>query len=165
MTTRTRIRTFEWQDPMANAASKISDLSGLEFLSAIVRGEIPQPPIADAMDFHLAAVENGRAVFRSRPQEFHYNPIGSVHGGYYGTLLDSCMSCAVHSTLDVAAGYTTLEYKINLVRGLREEDGEVSAEGTVVHRGRRIATAEGRITDASGKLYAHGTATCLIMQA
>ncbi len=156
-------RTFSWADPKANASSTMSELSGLEFLSAIVRGDVPQPPIAATLDFQLAEVVDGRAVFRSRPQAFHYNPIGTVHGGYYGVLLDSCMSCAVHSTLEAGVVYTTLEYKINLVRALNESHGEITAEGTVIHRGRRMATAEGRIVDASGKIYAHGTATCMIL--
>lgn len=159
-----RSRTFQWADPQAHSAKRLAKMTGVEFLSGIVRGEIPQPPIAATLDFFLAEVEVGRAVFRSRPQEFHYNPIGTVHGGFYGTLLDSCMSCAVHSTLEAGVGYTTLEYKTHLVRGLKEEDGEITAEGVVVHRGRRIATAEGKILDSNGKLYAHGTATCLIME-
>ncbi len=102
-------------------------------------------------------------MFRSRPQEFHYNPIGTVHGGFYGTLLDSCMSCAIHTMLDGGKGYTTLEYKINLVRALSDDVGEIFAEGNLVHLGRRIATADGRVVDAAGKLYAHGTVTCIIL--
>jgi len=160
-----RSRTFDWADPKANISPETAKLTGLEFLSAIVRGDIPQPPIAVALDFHLSEVSDGVAVFRSLPQEFHYNPIGTVHGGYYGTMLDSCMSCAVHSTLEAGAVYTTLEYKVHLVRALTESDGEVSAKGEVVHRGRRTATSEGRIVDGNGKLYAHGTATCMILSA
>ncbi|MEL6289821.1 MAG: PaaI family thioesterase [Pseudomonadota bacterium] len=155
-------RTVTWHDPAATFAAH-DGLDGLAFLEAIVRGDIPQPPIAQSLDFRLVEVASGRAVFATEAQPFHFNPIGTVHGGLYGTVLDSCMSCAVHSTLEAGAGYTTVEYKVNIVRGLRPQDGVVRAEGTVVHRGRRIATAEGRIIGDGGRLFAHGTATCMIL--
>ena len=144
-----RLRTVTWQDPLAATPAEFRSMSGLDFLSAIVRGDVPQPPIAESLDFRLAEVREGEAVFVSEPQEFHYNPIGTVHGGYYGTILDSAMSCAVHATLAPGERYTTLEYKVNIVRGLSAEDGTVRGEGRVVHRGRRIATSEGRIVDAN----------------
>ncbi|MEO0620037.1 MAG: PaaI family thioesterase [Pseudomonadota bacterium] len=158
-----RSRTVTWQDPAISAAAHAGNMTGLAFLTAIVEGTVAQPPIARSLDFRLAEVSDGRAVFHATPQEFHFNPIGTVHGGFYGTLLDSCMSCAVHATLPAGVGYTTVEFKVNVVRGLRTDAGEISAVGEVVHRGRRIATSQGRIVDADGKLYAHGTATCMLL--
>jgi uncharacterized protein (TIGR00369 family) len=140
----------------------LASMSGLEFLQAIARGELPGPPIAKTLGFNLAEVEEGRAVFISEPGLHHYNPIGTVHAGFTATLLDSCMACAVHSTLPKGTGYTTMEFKISLLRPMTTETGPVRAEGTLLSRGRRAATAEGRLTDAQGKLLAHATTTCLI---
>lgn len=137
--------------------------SGLDVLRGMIDGSLPQPPISKALDFRIVEASNGAAVFVCTPQHLHYNPIGSVHGGLSGTLLDSAMGCAVMSTLDAGTGYTTLEYRVHLVRGMTDKTGPVRAEGRIVHVGRRIATAEGRIIDANGTLYAHGTTTCLIM--
>jgi uncharacterized protein (TIGR00369 family) len=136
--------------------------SGLEFLRGLIDGRHPVPPIADLMGFSLTEVNFGRAVFESTPQLRHYNPIGSVHGGYAATLLDSCMGCAVHTTLPVGAGYTTLEFKVTLIRGITTETGPVTAEGKVLNSGRRAASAEGRLTDGKGRLLAHATTTCLV---
>jgi uncharacterized protein (TIGR00369 family) len=116
------------------------------------------------MNFGLAELEEGRAVFTVEPAEYHYNPIGVVHGGLAATLLDSAMGCAVHSTLPAGAGYTTLEVKVNFVRPLTAETGEVRCEAEVIHVGGRTATAEGKVLDASGKLYAHATTTCIIFR-
>jgi uncharacterized protein (TIGR00369 family) len=138
-------------------------MSGLEFLQAIVRGDLPQPPIGDVFDFDLLEVEKGRVVFAGTPDRRFYNPIGSVHGGYAATLLDSCMGCAVHSILDAGVGYTTLEFKVQLVRAMTEETGLVRAEGTVLHSGRRTATGHGELRDRSGRLLAHGSTTCIIL--
>ncbi len=140
----------------------LEQMSGLEFLSAIRDGRLPAAPIAHTLDFELSEVEHGRALFCGTPGFAHYNPIGSVHGGWYATLLDSCMACAVQSTLPKGSGYTTLEFKINLVRAITGDTGPVDAEGKVVQAGRRIGVAEGRLTDGAGKLLAHGTTTCLI---
>lgn len=140
----------------------IRTMSGLEFLSRIAAGELPGPPIADLLGFRLAEVAEGRAVFVSEPRRHHYNPIGSVHGGFAATLLDSCMACSVQSRLPAGKGYTTLEFKVNLVRPLSDETGPVRAEGTAIQVGSRVGTAEGRLVDGSGKIYAHGTTTCLI---
>lgn len=158
-----RSRTYEWDCPDA-IHSEAQTMSGLEFLKKSMLGEERRPPIANTLDFYLAEVDEGKAAFVSTPAEFHYNPIGTVHGGYFGTLLDSAMGCAVHSTLSPGEGYTTLEYKINLVRALTSEVGEVRCEGWVVHRGRRMGTAEGKIIDAAGKIYAHGSTTCMIFE-
>jgi len=139
--------------------------SGLEFLQKFALGELPRPPIGALMDFKLLEVGPGRAVFTVEPAEYHYNPIGTVHGGLAATLLDSAMSCAVHSMLPPGVGYTTLEMKVNFVRALTVATGTVRSEGSVIHMGSRTATAEGRIVDLSGKLYAHATTTCLVLPA
>ncbi|HKD14618.1 MAG TPA: PaaI family thioesterase [Candidatus Angelobacter sp.] len=137
-------------------------LSGYELMKRIQEGELPVPPIGKVFNFRLAEVEPGRAVFTGQPSFDYYNPIGSVHGGYAATLLDSCMGCAVHSTLPAGVGYTTLEIKVNFVRPILENTGMLRAEGKIISGGKRIGTAEGRVVDSEGRLYAHGTTTCLI---
>ncbi|MDX1434082.1 MAG: PaaI family thioesterase [Gammaproteobacteria bacterium] len=158
-----RTRTFSWGDPLVTAAAA-RRLDGLAFLQAIVAGEYPQPPMAATLGFALVEVERGRAVFEVEPQEFHYNPIGTAHGGLAATLLDSALGCAVHSQLAAGVGYTTLEFKVNLTRAITRETGRLRAEGRVIHGGRTTAMADASLRDAAGKLYAHGTTTCLIMQ-
>lgn len=158
-----RTRTFSWQDPMISAEAA-KNLSGLQFMQAIQRGELPPPPIANLIDMDISEVEKGRCVFSLRPAEFHYNPIGSVHGGIFCTLLDSAMGCAVQTSLPAGSGYTTLELKVNLVRPLTAKTGQVFCEGKVIYGGGRVATAEGRIYDEEGKLYGHATTTCLIFR-
>jgi len=137
-------------------------LTGLELLTRIMEGTLPAPPIQRALDFRLIKVARGSTIFAGIPRHDFYNPLDSVHGGYTAALLDSCMACAVHSTLEVGFSYATLEVKINYVRAIVAETGEVRAEGKIINAGRRIATAEGRLVDSGGKLYAHGTTTCLI---
>ena len=137
-------------------------LSGMEYIKAIVGGELPAPPISELIGFRLVQAEPGHAVFEMEPGPQHYNPIGSVHGGIALTLLDSAMGCAVHTLLEQGVGYTTLEVKTNFVRPITADTGLIRCEGVVIHRGGRIATAEGKLTDANGKLLAHGTTTCLI---
>lgn len=137
-------------------------MTGLEMLTEMMSGRLPGPPIMELLDFGLTEVENGRAVFEGVPQFKHYNPLGTVHGGYTATLLDSCMGCAVHSTLPKGIGYTTLEFKVSLIRALTKDTGLVRAEGKVLNAGRRAATAEGRVIDGKGRLLAHATTTCLI---
>lgn len=158
-----RTHTVEWQDPhaLSNAGRA---LSGLEFLQKMIAGELPPPPIAELMGFGPIEVGEGFAVFDVEPAEYHYNPIGVVHGGLAATLLDSAMGCAVHSTLPAGVGYTTLEIKVNYIRALRTGMGRVRCEAKVIHVGGRTATAEGRVIDAGGKLCAHGTTTCLILR-
>ncbi len=158
-----RTRTVSWEDPRA-LAEAARGLSGLEYLRKIASGELPRPPFGALLDFGLSELEEGRAVFTVEPAEYHYNPIGVVHGGLAATLLDSAMGCAVHSTLPAGVGYTTLEIKVNYVRALTAETGEVRCEARAIHIGGRTATAEGRVVDADGKLYAHGTTTCLIFR-
>jgi uncharacterized protein (TIGR00369 family) len=154
--------SFTWQDPLATAEAA-KTMSGLEFLQAIAGGRLPQPPIAHALHYRLADAEPGRAVFVLDPHELQYNPIGTVHGGVVATVLDSAMSCAVQSLLPAGVGYTTAEIKINFVRPVTLASGRLQAIGTALHQGRRLATAEGRLVDAAGKLYGHGTTTCLIL--
>src|SRR5215207_11543540 len=158
-----RTRTVSWEDPRA-LAEAARGLTGLEFLNRVAAGELPRPPISALMNFGLAELEEGRAIFTAEPAEYHYNPIGVVHGGLAATLLDSAMGCAVHSVLPAGAGYTTLEIKVNYIRALTAETGEVRCEARVIHVGGRTATAEGKVLDAAGKLYAHATTTCIIFR-
>lgn len=158
-----RTWTITWADPLPVAeANRL--LSGLEFLRRIVEGELPPPPMLMLLGGRMAEAEEGRVVFTARPAEYHYNPIGMVHGGLAATLLDSAMGCAVHSMLPAGVGYTTLEVKVNFVRAITLATSELRAEGSILHLGGRTATAEGRLTDAAGTLYAHGTTTCLILR-
>ena len=163
----------EWQAAQARIDSavrewgfatreQIGDQSGLEVMQAVMRGDLPGPPIARTLDFGLVEVDFGRAVFQGRPGMAHYNPLGSVHGGWFATLLDSCVGCAVHTTLAPGKGYTTAELKINIVRPLTVKVPLVRAEGKVIHVGSRMATADGRITGPDGKLYAHASTTCFL---
>jgi uncharacterized protein (TIGR00369 family) len=138
-------------------------VTGLEFLRAIASGELPGAPIAELMGFEPVEAEEGRVVFACLPGLQHYNPIGSVHGGLAATLLDSAMGCAVQSTLPEGRGYTTLELKVNFTRPITADTGRMLCEGTIVHRGTRVATAEGRVfAESDERLLAHGTTTCLL---
>jgi uncharacterized protein (TIGR00369 family) len=148
--------------PGIAAQEQVRALSGMEMFEAIFAGELPPPPIGETLDFVPIRMEPGVAVFQGRPQLRHYNPLGTVHGGWFATLLDSAVGCAVHTTLPAGKGYTTLELKVNMVRALNEQVPFVRAEGKVIHAGRQVATAEGRIIGPDGKLYAHATTTCLI---
>lgn len=153
-----------WDDPAALAAEGLKR-PPLEFLEAVRDGRVPTAPISQLLGFHLDEVEKGRAVFGADPGEQHYNPIGVVHAGLAATMLDSAMACAVHSALPEGSGYTTLETKFNLVRGITAETGRIEAEGRLVNLGRRVGTAEGRLTAVeTGKLLAHGTSTCLVVE-
>ena len=158
-----RSRNVTWEDPLVGAALA-RKLSGLEYLRAIADGRIPPPPIATLLGMSLGEIEPGRVTFNLDVGEHLYNPIGSVHGGVFCTLLDSAMSCAVHTTLGVGHAYTTLELKVNLVKALTLDTARVVAEGQVITTGRRVATASGRIVGPDGTLYAHGTTTCLIFE-
>jgi len=161
--THKRTRTMTWEDPLP-ALMRAREMSGLEYLRAIQDGRIPMSPIGALVDMRLVEVSDGRAVFELKPAEFHYNPIGSVHGGIAATLLDSAMGCAINTMLPRGVSYTTLELKVNYVRPMTRDTGMVRAEGGVIHLGGRIALAEGRLVDAAGKLYAHATTTCLVIR-
>ena len=158
-----RERTVAWDDPLVGGRAART-MSGMEYLRAMMRGEFPPPPIAMTLGFTLHEVDDGRAVFGVEPAEFHYNPIGMVHGGVAATLMDSAMGCAVHTRLPAGVGYTTLEMKVNLLRAITMDTGPVKCEGTLLHLGRTTALAEARITDAAGRLLAHATSTCLIVR-
>jgi uncharacterized protein (TIGR00369 family) len=159
-----RERTITWSDPL-EVAGAAHGRSGLEHLRAMASGEVPPAPIAELLEFGPVDVEPGRVVFRMEPQEFHYNPIGSVHGGVAATLLDSALGCAVQTMLPPGVGYTTLELKVNYVRPIAVGQGAVRAEGRIVHLGTKVATAEGRIVrERDGKLVAHASTTCLILR-
>ena len=142
----------------------VAGLSGLEVMQAMLAGRLPYPHIADTLDFSLVEVEVGKAVFQGRPQLKHYNPLGSVHGGWYATLLDSALGCAVHTTMPAGRAYTTAELSVYIVRAATDRTGPLRAIGTVIHTGRQLATAEARIVGPDGKVYAHGTTTCLVFE-
>ena len=139
-------------------------LSGLETMRRLIAGEFSAPSIAGTLGFRLVEVEEGRAVFEGEPSERVLNPLGIVHGGWALTLIDSCTGCAAHTTLPAGVGYTTVETKANFVRAITPQTGLVRAEGRVVSAGRTIITAEGKITDAKGRLLAHGTSTLIVLR-
>jgi len=144
------------------SAERQKQMSGLDFVRGLVDGTLPLNTIAQTLGYDVSEVENGRVVVTAIPNGIHLNPAGTVHGGFAATLLDSCMGLAVQSTLERGVGQTTLEFKISLLRPITPETGVIKAEGIVLSRGRRVGTAEGRITDDKGRLLAHGTTTCLI---
>lgn len=154
--------TVTWSDP-ATLAHAGRTMKGIDFLRAIRDGRLPPPPMAELLGFRLVEVEPGHAVFEALPGEHHYNPIGVVHGGLAMTLLDSAMGCAVQTHMPAGGGYTTLEAKTNLVRAVTDRSGPLRAIGKLLHAGRRVATAEARLVDGAGKLYAHATSTCMVL--
>lgn len=156
-----RSRTYEWQDPAVTAAA-VGRGTGLEFLRDIAAGRLPGPPVGATVDFTLDEVEHGRAVFSLLPGEEHYNPIGSVHGGIFATLLDSAAGCAVQSTLPRGTGYTSLDLTVKFLRPVTVETGRVRAVGRVVSSGRRTALAEAQLFDTADRLLAHATSSCLL---
>jgi uncharacterized protein (TIGR00369 family) len=136
--------------------------TGLQQMQALLQGLTPPAPISETLDFLLLSVADGEAVFQGRPQFKHYNPLGSVHGGWFAALLDSALGCSVHTTLPFGRGYTTLEFKVNLVRALTDKVPLVRAVGRVVHRGRQVTTSEAELVGHDGRLYAHASTTCLL---
>ena len=157
-----RTRTIQWEDPLATAA-RGRDMSGLEFLEAIRSGQVPPPPIALLLGFSIVELGEGQVTFALTPSEYHYNPIGVVHGGVAATLLDTVMGCAVQSKLPRGRAYTTLDVHVRYLRPLTARTGRVLGTGTVVHAGQTTATAEGRVVDQDGRLYATGTTSCLLL--
>ena len=143
---------------------QVAGRSGLELLQAMLRGELPYPPIARTLSFQLLEVGEGRAVFQGAPGPEHLNPMGGLHGGWYATLLDSALGCAVHTMMPPGRGYTTAELGVNLVKAIGPKVQRVRAEGKVLHCGRQLATAEARLYGPDGTLYAHGTTTCLVFE-
>ena len=142
----------------------MAGMEGIDFVRAIFDGRLPAPPIMQSIEPFDSTAEPGVVVMHSTPAFRHYNPIGSVHGGYAATLLDSVMGLAVHSSLPPGTGYTTLEFKISFIRGMTKDTGPVRSEGRTLNVGRRAATAEARLTDAKGRLLAHATTTCLVFE-
>lgn len=161
LTTAERTRTFSWSDPRRNAA-ELGRRSGLELLQAMSRGELPAPPVMHLLGMEGLQAEEGRVVVTMRAQEFHYNPLGGVHGGILATLLDTAAACAVHSTLPAGIGYTSLDLTTKFLRPVSVDSGLLRCEGTVISRGRRTALAQSQLTDAQGRLLAHATSSCLI---
>jgi uncharacterized protein (TIGR00369 family) len=161
--THERALSIAWEDPMV-VATAVRGMSGLSFLEAMKKEEVPLPPICELVGFEPVEVEESRVVFECVPGEQHYNPIGAVHGGLACTLLDSAMGCAVHTMLPAGVGYTTVELKVSFLRPITLKTGRLLCEGTIIHLGSRIATAEARLLDTSGKLYGHATTTCMILR-
>jgi uncharacterized protein (TIGR00369 family) len=158
-----RQRRYEWEDPaIAGAAAR--EVAGADFFSAIISGALPRPPITATLDFDLVSVQPGRVVFEITPSEFHYNPIGSVHGGVAATLCDSACGCAVHSMLPAGTSYTSLDLSVKFLRAITASTGRLRCEGTVTHLGSRTALAQAMLSDDGGKLYAQATSSCLIFR-
>jgi uncharacterized protein (TIGR00369 family) len=157
-----RRRTYEWADPVELAGTG-RGLAGLEFLTGLTDGRLPPPPVATTTGIEAVEFGAGRAVFALTPAEWQYNPIGSVHGGILATLADSALGCAVHSALPAGTGYTSLDLVLKFTRAVTVASGRVVAVGEVVSLGRRVATSQVTLTDAAGRVVAHGTSTCLVM--
>ena len=164
MSVAERSRTFTWADPAAMAQAGRRK-PGLDYLREIVAGTLDPPPVAELLGLTIIEVQEGRAVFAVDPAEWMYNPIGSVHGGIAATVLDSCMGCAIHTTLEAGVGYTTTDLHVRYIRAMTDATGRVLAEGKVIHSGRRTATAEGRLfVERDGSLIAHATTGCAILR-
>jgi len=156
-------RTFTWEDP-TEGAQKAQQMSGFDYLQAMNDGRIPLPPLLHTLDFKVDHMEPGEVIFSFQPQEFHYNPIGSVHGGVISAILDSAMGCSLHSLLPAGVGYTTLELKVNFLKAVNIQSGILKATGKVIYSGSRTALTEARLTDDKGVVYAHATSTCMILK-
>jgi uncharacterized protein (TIGR00369 family) len=159
----TRSRTIEWKDPRKPARAALG-MDGLSYLQALLAGDIPAPPIVSVMNMTLESVSTGEAVFGIDPDESLYNPIGAVHGGAICTILDSATGCAVHSTLDAGWGYTSIEIKVNYLRGTSDDSGHLTATGRVVKGGSRVAFAEASLADSQGRLIATASSTLLVFE-
>ncbi|MES2360396.1 MAG: PaaI family thioesterase [Pseudomonadota bacterium] len=162
-TVRARMLAGGGKPGLAHPAD-VAGKTGMETMQAMLSGALPYPHIAETLDFALIEVAPGKAVFQGTPQLKHYNPLGTVHGGWYATLLDSSVGCAVHTMMPAGRGYTTAELSVNIVRAASHKSGPLRAIGTVIHCGKQLATAEGRIVGPDGKLYAHATTTCLVFE-
>jgi uncharacterized protein (TIGR00369 family) len=158
-----RNRAYDWDDPAISAAAA-RELDGVTFLTALLNGSLPAPPVARTLDFAPVSVEPGSVVFEFTPAEIHYNPIGTVHGGVLSTLCDSACGCAVQSMLPAGTYYTSLDLSVKFLRPVTSGTGRMRCAGTVAHLGGRSALAEARLTDATGKLYAHATSSCMIFR-
>jgi uncharacterized protein (TIGR00369 family) len=163
MDTNLRSRTHSWQDPV-EASRKGLQLSGIDYLRAMSNGELPPPPLMSTLDFSIGEIAPGVVTFHMEPKEFHYNPLGSVHGGVITALLDSAMGCSIQSLLPKGTGYTTLELKVNFLRPITTKSGNLTCIGKAIHSGSKIALTEAQITDGRGKIVAHGVSTCMLLQ-
>jgi len=150
--------------PGVATPDQVAGMTGLQMMQAMLAGKLPYPPIARTLDFQLLEVDDGRALFQGTPGPVHLNPMGGIHGGWYATLLDSALGCAVHTKMPAGRGYTTAELGVNLVRAIGNKAPRVRAEGKVIHCGRQLATAEARLYGPDGTLYAHATTTCLVFE-
>lgn len=159
-----RTRTFEWLDP-ARVVHLARSMAGVDFLRSVCDKQIEAAPLGQCLNFQLVEVEVGRVVFAIKPAEYHYNPIGTVHGGVLATLCDSAMGATVHSTLQKGEAYTSLEIKVNFLRPVTVDSGMLRCEGKLISRGSRIAVVTAQLIDETGKLYAHASSTCLISAA
>jgi uncharacterized protein (TIGR00369 family) len=159
---RTESRTFSWAAPGQADLTRLGELDGLGQLQAMVDGELPPPPIMATLGFTDFRPERGRVVVEMPAAEFHYNPLGGVHGGVISTLLDTAAACAVHSTLGVGEGYTSLDLTVKFLKPVTVESGTLTCEGTVIQRGRRTALAQSQLSDEHGRLVAHATSTCMV---
>src|SRR5690242_12390806 len=157
----TRTRTFTWSDPALSAAL-VGQKSGLELLQAMSNGDLPSPPIMSLIDLAGLTAEEGSVTVELDPQEFHYNPLGTMHGGIIATLLDTAAACSVHTTLPAGVGYTSLDLTVKFLRPITLKTGRITCTGSVLQKGRRTALAEARLTDAAGRLLAYASSTCLI---
>jgi uncharacterized protein (TIGR00369 family) len=161
---QTRTRTYSWTDPAEHAAL-LGTTDGLTLLRGMAAGELPPPPIMKLIDIAGMAVEPGRVTFFLDPREFHYNPLGSMHGGVISTLLDSAAACSLHSTLPAGVGYTSLDLNVKFLRAVTVDSGRLACTGGVLQKGRRTALTEARLTDSAGRLIAHATSSCMIFEA
>lgn len=161
--TKQRQRIYSWGNPLEGVELS-KELSGLEYLRAIKTGEAPASPLINTLDFSLGELEAGKASFQFEPQEFHYNPNGSVHGGVITAILDSAMGCTLHSLLPKGTVYTTLELKVNFLKRVHDKSGVLTATGKMIHLGNSTALVEAELTDESGKKYAYAVSTCMLLK-
>ena len=150
--------------PGLSRPDQIAGKTGLQVMQAMLNGELPYAHISETLDYSLLEVGEGMAIFQGTPQLKHYNPLGTVHGGWYATLLDSALGCAIHTMMPIGRAYTTAELSVNIVRAASHKSGPLRATGKVIHCGKQLATAEAKIIGADGKLYAHATTTCLVFE-
>jgi uncharacterized protein (TIGR00369 family) len=160
-TTKQRERTFDWEDPLIGAKEAVN-MSGLDYFEAIGKGSIPVPPILRTLDFKVDSITKGVAVFSFEPQEFHFNPIGTVHGGVISAILDSAMGCSLHTLLPAGTGYTTVELKVNFLKAVTMQSGVLRSIGKVIHAGSRTALVEAQLVDSRDTIFAHSVSTCMI---
>jgi len=158
-----RTRLIQWEDPL-QGLQEAKAMSGLEYLQAMQDGQLPLPPLLHTLDFKVGSLEKGKVSFTFQPREFHYNPIGTVHGGVISAILDSAMGCSLHSMLEAGVAYTTLELKVNFLKAITTKQSELVAVGKVIHQGSRTALVEAQLIDAQHVIYAHAVSTCLILK-